>query len=106
MLVNHTQERLPPSGFPAWPRRSTISGAQPDTAALAFEVRLGLLIDREVTERDNKRLVSTPEVRRLAPRRQSSRISICAPRAASTGRCSSGWAYISTTLPTAATATM
>jgi DNA replication protein DnaC len=31
---------------------------QPDTAALTFEVRLGLMIDREVTERDNKRLIT------------------------------------------------
>ena len=31
---------------------------QPDAATLTFEVRLGLMIDREVTERDNKRLVA------------------------------------------------
>jgi hypothetical protein len=27
---------------------------QPDAVALTFEVRLGLMIDREVTERENK----------------------------------------------------
>ena len=31
---------------------------QPDIAALGFEERLGLMIDREATERDNKRLVT------------------------------------------------
>jgi hypothetical protein len=31
---------------------------QPDVAALAFEERLGLLVDRESIERENKRLVS------------------------------------------------
>ena len=31
---------------------------QPDITALAFEERLALLVDREATERDNKRLVS------------------------------------------------
>ena len=31
---------------------------QPDIAALPFEERLGLLVDREAIERENKRLVS------------------------------------------------
>src|ERR1700745_2642642 len=31
---------------------------QPDIAALAFEERLALLVDREATERENKRLVT------------------------------------------------
>ncbi|MCV5825049.1 ATP-binding protein, partial [Escherichia coli] len=30
---------------------------QPDVTALTFEQRLGLMIDREATERENKRLI-------------------------------------------------
>jgi hypothetical protein len=30
---------------------------QPDVTALIFEQRLGLMIDREATERENKRLI-------------------------------------------------
>ena len=32
--------------------------ALPDSEELAFEERLGLLVDREITERDNRRLTS------------------------------------------------
>lgn len=31
---------------------------QPDIAALSFEERFALLVDRETTERDNKRLIT------------------------------------------------
>jgi len=66
MLVNHTHERLAALGLPGMAKAFDDQLRQPDTAALTFEVRLGLMIDREVTERDNKRLIHTPEVRRFA----------------------------------------
>jgi len=58
MLVNHTHERLATLGLPGMAKAFDDQQRQPDTAALNFEVRLGLMIDREVTERDNKRLVA------------------------------------------------
>ena len=58
MLVNHTHERLAALGLPGMAKAFDDQQRQPDTAALTFEVRLGLMIDREVTERDNKRLVA------------------------------------------------
>ena len=58
MLVNHTHERLATLGLPGMAKAFDDQQRQPDTAALSFEVRLGLMIDREVTERDNKRLVA------------------------------------------------
>ncbi len=39
--------------------------AQPDYAALSFEERLGLLVDREATERDNRRLERYRKAARL-----------------------------------------
>ena len=82
MLVNHTHERLAALGLPGMAKAFDDQQRQPDTAALAFEVRLGLMIDREVTERDNKRLVARLKFAALR-QAQSSRISICARRAAS-----------------------
>ena len=58
MLVNHTHERLAALGLPGMAKAFDDQLRQPDAAALTFEVRLGLMIDREVTERDNKRLVA------------------------------------------------
>jgi DNA replication protein DnaC len=57
MLVNHTHDRLATLGLPGMAKAFDDQRRQPDTA-LTFEVQLGLMIDREVTERDNKRLVA------------------------------------------------
>ena len=43
---------------------------QPDIDALGFEERLGLLVDREATERDNKRLVDALAFAKPAPERR------------------------------------
>jgi len=48
MLVNHTHERLATLGLPGMAKAFDDQQRQPDTAALTFEVRLGLMIDREV----------------------------------------------------------
>ena len=42
---------------------------QPNIAALSFEERLALLVDREATERENKRLDTRLEVRQPATER-------------------------------------
>jgi hypothetical protein len=57
MLVNHAHERLATLGLPGMAKAFDDQHRQPDAATLTFEVRLGLL-DREVTERDNKRLIA------------------------------------------------
>ena len=58
MLANHTHERLAALGLPGMAKALDDQQRQPDTAALTFEVRLGLMIDREVPEPDNKRLIA------------------------------------------------
>ena len=57
MLVNHTHERLVALGLAGMAKAFDDQQRQPDVTALTFEQRLGLMIDREATERENKRLV-------------------------------------------------
>jgi DNA replication protein DnaC len=56
MLTHPTHDRLIALGLTGMARALEEQRRQPDIAALAFEERLGLMIDREATERDNKRL--------------------------------------------------
>jgi hypothetical protein len=58
MLANHTLERLTALGLAGMAKALDDQQRQPDVAALMFEERLGLMIDREVTERENRRLVT------------------------------------------------
>ena len=58
MLVHHTHERLAALGLAGMAKAFDYQLTLPDSAALPFEQRLGLMIDREVTERDNRRLAS------------------------------------------------
>src|SRR5277367_2016423 len=57
MLINHTQERLVALGLAGMAKAFDDQQRQPDVTALTFEQRIGLMIDRETTERENKRLV-------------------------------------------------
>ena len=82
MLVNHTHERLAGLGLPGTAKAFDDQLRKPNAATLTFEVRLELMIDREVMERDNKRLVARRKFAALR-KLQSSRISTCARRAAS-----------------------
>ena len=67
-MLNHpTHERLIAFGLHGMAKAFDEQRRQPDIAALGFEERLGLMIDREATERDNKRLVDAPQVRQPAP---------------------------------------
>jgi len=58
MLTHPTQDRLVALGLTGMAKALEEQRRQPDVAALAFEERLALLVDREAIERENKRLVS------------------------------------------------
>jgi DNA replication protein DnaC len=58
MLVNPTHERLATLGLAGMAKAFDDQQRQPDVAALSFEERLGLMLDREVTERENRRLIT------------------------------------------------
>lgn len=61
-MLNHpTVEKLMSLRLPAMARGLAEQMNSPEMAALTFEERLGLLVDRQLTERDNKRMA-----RRLA----------------------------------------
>ena len=58
MLVHPTHERLLGLGLTGMAKALDEQRCQPDIEALAFEERLALLLEREVTARENKRLVA------------------------------------------------
>jgi DNA replication protein DnaC len=58
MLANHTLERLTALGLAGMAKALDDQQRQPDVTALTFEERLGLMVDREVTERENRRLIT------------------------------------------------
>ena len=58
MLSHPTEQRLVALGLAGMAKALEEQRRQPDIAALPFEDRLGLLVDREAIERENKRLTS------------------------------------------------
>ncbi len=58
MLAHPTHERLMALGLSGMAKAFDEQRRQPDIEALAFEERLALLLEREVTERENKRLAA------------------------------------------------
>jgi DNA replication protein DnaC len=58
MLANHSHERLLALRLTGMAKAFDDQLRQPDIDKLSFEQRLGLMIDRETTERDNRRLVT------------------------------------------------
>jgi DNA replication protein DnaC len=58
MLTHPTHDRLVALGLNGMAKALDEQQRQPDIAVLAFEERLALLVDREATERENKRLVA------------------------------------------------
>ena len=58
MLAHPTHERLLALGLSGMAKAFDEQRRQPDIEALAFEERLALLLEREVTERENKRLAA------------------------------------------------
>jgi hypothetical protein len=77
MLAHPTHERLIALGLPGMAKAFEDQRRSPDIAALSFEERIGLMVDREAAERATKR-----------GRTPSSRMSTCEPHAASTAPCS------------------
>jgi len=90
MLAHPTQERLLALGLTGMAKALDDQRRQPDIAALVFEERLALLLDRETIERENKRLPPACALP-LYGRKPSSRMSICAHPAVSTEPCSTNW---------------
>jgi DNA replication protein DnaC len=58
MLKHPTEERLSTLGLTGMAKALEEQRRQPDIAALSFDERFSLLVDREATERDNKRLIT------------------------------------------------
>src|SRR3954449_3016951 len=58
MLAHPTQERLLALGLTGMAKALEDLRRQPDITALSFEERLAMLLDRETTERENKRLAA------------------------------------------------
>ncbi len=58
MLTHPTHDRLVALGLTGLAKALEEQRMQPDIAALSFEERLALMVDREAIERENKRLVS------------------------------------------------
>jgi DNA replication protein DnaC len=58
MLTHPTHDRLVALGLTGMAKALEEQRKQPDMAALIFEERLALMVDREAIERENKRLVS------------------------------------------------
>jgi DNA replication protein DnaC len=58
MLTHPTGDRLRELGLAGMARALEEQRRQPESAELAFEDRLALLVDREALERDSKRLAA------------------------------------------------
>src|SRR6516162_7656408 len=58
MLTHPTHDRLVALGLTGMAKALEEQRNQPDIAALSFEERLALMVDREAIERENKRLVN------------------------------------------------
>ena len=58
MLAHPTHERLIALGLPGMAKAFEDQRRSPDIAALSFEERIGLMVDREAAERDTKRLAT------------------------------------------------
>ena len=57
MLTHPTEQRLVALGLGGMAKALAEQRQQPDIAALTFEERLGLLVDREAIERENKWMI-------------------------------------------------
>ena len=80
MLKHPTEERLSVLGLSGMAKALQEQRRQPDIAALGFEERFALLVDREATERDNKRLVTRLRFASLRQNAVVEDIDIKAPR--------------------------
>ena len=65
MLINATIEKLQALSLGGMARALTEQLERPEYAELSFEERLGLLVDREATDRENRRLARQLKAARL-----------------------------------------
>ena len=65
MLVNQTLDQLRRMKLYGLAEAFTLQLQQPDTHALSFEERFSLLVDRELSERENRRLTRLLQLARL-----------------------------------------
>jgi len=80
-MLNHpTHERLIALGLYGMAKALEAQCRQPDIEALGFQERLGLMVDREATERDNKRLVTRLKFASLRQSATVEDIDLRAPR--------------------------
>ena len=86
MLTHPTHGRLVTLGLTGRAKALDEQQRQPDIATLAFEERLALLVDREATERENKRLVSRLRFASLRQNAVVEDIDMKAPRGLDKGR--------------------
>jgi len=80
MLSNHTHQRLVALGLAGMAKAFDDQQRQPDVTALTFEQRIGLMIDREATERENKRLIARLKFASLRQNATVEDIDLRAPR--------------------------
>ena len=85
MLITPTIDKLHALALAGMARALVDQLERPDYAALSFEERLGLLVDREMQDRETACLHATSRPPVSAATR-SSRISTCAAPGGSTGR--------------------
>lgn len=87
MLTHPTLDRLLALGLTGMAKAFDDQRRQPDVAALPFEDRLALMVDREIVERQNKSLATRLKFAGLRHAAIVEDIDLATP-AASTGRCS------------------
>jgi hypothetical protein len=85
MLIHPTLNRLVTLGLTGMAKAFDEQQRQPDITALAFEERFALLVDREATERENKRLVNRLRFAKLRQNAVVEDIDTKAPRGLDNG---------------------
>ena len=80
MLAHPTYERLIALGLPGMAKAFEDQRRSSDIAALSFEERLGLMVDREAAERDTKRLATRLKFAALRQNAVVEDIDLHAPR--------------------------
>ena len=80
MLIHPTHNRLVALGLNGMAKALEEQCRQPDMSALDFEERLALMVDRETTERENKRLVSRLRFAGLRQNAVAEDVDLKAPR--------------------------
>ena len=80
MLAHPTHERLAALGLNGMAKAFEDQRRSPDIAALSFEERLGLMVDREAAERDTKRLATRLKFAALRQNAVVEDIDLRAPR--------------------------